>query len=983
MASSAINKYLIEPDTYDLFNNIAQFMKNAEVKIGSEKIYNGENAYSKDFGRLLVKYFEEKLTNDDINTLLELTTAYNDAITEYWKENSVNKNILIWGFTTNAEDIEKFSINTSSCLFKRFIEKYNNSNYNINYIIKKFNIDNENDFELVQTIYDVDAEYVGEDYTAENKKDIDSDFDKIEAYIQEKDLIICHVSTDNTNYEKRSASAEETTWAEKGEYLTFFDLQGISVSADDALYSNPLIENASAASARNLFSGDIAGTYNILVQYKELNSYYRKILNSNLWDNAQQLLELEMDADNSKELSTTFFKKYTTQNQGTIINSVLHTEIRSNAGDGILVRDGYTSSRYKYFYGNPYTARVSSESSIIGYYYGDNYAELSNGYGQYLYQRNEIMKFLDIYEETRDYYYRVLLNKSFINESFYPVYEKSFIAFTAIARFLDSKIDLLRDIESLDRTDISNFMQSYGLKELDDKLKDGGEFLKQEYYLRKILHNFVDLIKIKGSKAIINKLIEIFDYGDDEISINKFLIYDNAYSDIEYTSGTNRVTETPNRRVHFVELPYFSNTDNMTNDINSAIEKNATSYSEFFSKNDDIYWDTGKVAEKDIINANLSVSETKYLSLKLSENMSENYIKTRYIFSIMDQITGDMDLPDETLCRFKLAQLLLYALYIGYGQGASSESNGSYWWINTANLIDDFNNGVSEVSQLNEYIEVKDGELSLKTDSSGSLVAHHFGNNLSASSTDTIRGIVSRLNLLHALITNAANVEDLYRDVLNNHSATYSKESAVALVLEFPIGYLSGEYTEQTSFNAEFYDFIEALFNRYFTVSADYDPLYPSSAEFSNAAYTVLKENYLQSLDEKLFSITAEENNTILAINADAIASGSIDAISNAVISIINDLRDTFTENDSLQIYISLNESIQRQMDFMSDVIDYFISYTTQVINSQFIRNYNNSAERCPVYDGFSIEHSDVRVEMAYYDEKFAIEEEITNETTE
>jgi len=46
---------------------------------------------------------------------------------------------------------------------------------------------------------------------------------------------------------------------------------------------------------------------------------------------------------------------------------------------------------------------MANESDIMIYYYGDNY--ISNNYGTFKYQIEEIDNFLKIYKETRDSFY--------------------------------------------------------------------------------------------------------------------------------------------------------------------------------------------------------------------------------------------------------------------------------------------------------------------------------------------------------------------------------------------------------------------------------------------------------------------------------------------------------------------------------------------------------------------------------------------------
>ena len=99
-----INKYLIDPDSYEVFDNSTRFMKNAKVKNNSKKIYEDENRYSSILGKYLVKYFEEELTNKDILELVETVSEYNEQIDKYW-ENNADLSFAIWGYTDDISSI--------------------------------------------------------------------------------------------------------------------------------------------------------------------------------------------------------------------------------------------------------------------------------------------------------------------------------------------------------------------------------------------------------------------------------------------------------------------------------------------------------------------------------------------------------------------------------------------------------------------------------------------------------------------------------------------------------------------------------------------------------------------------------------------------------------------------------------------------------------------------------------------------------------
>lgn len=319
--------------------------------------------------------------------------------------------------------------------------------------------------------------------------------------------------------EKRSASSRESGWAESGFPLAFFDLKNIALNPSDfgdSSYGSSIInEIANTGTNSKLVS--------IVIEYKELNPEYRSILNSDLHEVASTLLGI-FDV-NTETLTTNYFDS--TDDVCSLVAS-LESSYRNLTDDyGLLFRESWSNDKFRYQYANPYKVRAAINDEVISYYYGDSYTELSNGYGIYSYQVTEINNFLDIYAETREYFYKVLLNKAFANESLYNAYIRLFMTAVSIERFIDSKISTLKDVDSMDSTDITNFMESYGLKDLNDSLNGiGSGFIGQEEYLKRMIKNHFSFIQKKGSKDCIDLITEIFDYDSDDISIQKHMLVD-------------------------------------------------------------------------------------------------------------------------------------------------------------------------------------------------------------------------------------------------------------------------------------------------------------------------------------------------------------------------------------------------------------------------------------------------------------------------
>ena len=179
-----------------------------------------------------------------------------------------------------------------------------------------------------------------------------------------------------------------------------------------------------------------------------------------------------------------------------------------------------TTSLPKYQYGNPYIARVACESDIINYYINEPYRMAS--YGYYKYQKEEIYSFIKIYKEIREYYYRVLLNESFILEEEYSGYEKMFLTFWAIERFLSSKLERSKDIDSFDQTDIENFLKTYGMGSLSELAVENSYYL--EDIVKNVLKNYLHLSQNKGSRKIFDILRQAFSIDSAKLNFFKVIL---------------------------------------------------------------------------------------------------------------------------------------------------------------------------------------------------------------------------------------------------------------------------------------------------------------------------------------------------------------------------------------------------------------------------------------------------------------------------
>lgn len=356
--------------------------------------------------------------------------------------------------------------------------------------------------------------------------------------------------------------------------------------------------------------------------YKEFNIFLRSTLLSEL----QEYIFVRMFKDCG--VMSTFPRNTTSDNSFTDnINTVYKTYIDTNP-----VTSLGSDLIYSYLYANVYHARTANQSDIIAYYYGDDI--ISNGYGKKSYQIQEIYLFLDLYIKVRNIYYKVWLNKSFINEDEYPAYEKFMISAFAIEKFLDEKIENIHNPDFFDETDVKNFLISYGLKELTEKKQFVGQFDMQ----LNIVKNFNKLVRNKGSRKIVSILNEILDSEAYDIDVKKYLLL-RTFKKNELTDGEYK----------FLELNYDS--ANMFLDIMQNIDS-AVQYGIFVE--DDPYWKSDVVTQKDLENIGLNTEISKYIGLSIRDNIATSYIITRYILSIMTLLDESLqNIPRTAQSRYE------------------------------------------------------------------------------------------------------------------------------------------------------------------------------------------------------------------------------------------------------------------------------------------------------------------------------------------
>ena len=439
--------------------------------------------------------------------------------------------------------------------------------------------------------------------------------------IYTKDIVQERWFVSGTNSAKYSASQFEELQAQNFAQVQFVDLKDLPFSGT-SLQASAESKFGLASGALTSFNNDAGTNYRNLtytIIYKETNQQLRtdllldsqdfimaRILNSPDYGRDFVLPPEGSDPEVSfNKLTETVYKNYSEGSEAFTLDSSFYN--------------------YRYFFGNIYKSRSLAESDLIGYYaalppvsYGDT--AFMNGFGKKSSHPFEIEALLDIYKTSRDYFYRVLLNKSFVNDEEYPLYEKLTISFMAIERFMTSKLENLRDANFFSDADIRNWLESYGL----GVLNQFEFFLNERDYKTNIIKSYNELVRLKGSRDVIEVLLRIFEVDDIDVDVRKFLLVDQAsVEDIKDGTGT----------LKFVEVPYSS--DNGSREIAAAIGTGRL-YEDFISS--DKYWNASDVPEATLREAGLDVTETKYLSLSLSENAQPKFVKARYMASAVENL---------------------------------------------------------------------------------------------------------------------------------------------------------------------------------------------------------------------------------------------------------------------------------------------------------------------------------------------------------
>lgn len=937
-------QYSVPTDLEDRFYNIMNFAKNMTLK-NSREYYDAENDISKYFSKMLIKYFSTGLSNNEILQLIQEVEEYNESIEAILKQrldeetdNLKKSKFRLSLYGINAEkltddDIKPVSINYekirlldgyNNSLIHLFIEKNKNNikksdgsllndndillnleNNIINFILtKRYFTDDGIYTPIFDTLLQGDEENPYIISNSSKLKDVET------ALITSKYIFIKPKKIKNN---KNSASTEERMIAESGEHLAYFDISLYAQSNTEMQNFGYFNKYLDTEDSNNIYGTTY--TYGgAIILYKEFNSKYRELLFSDICELAffSEKTDIEQKMDVSEKNSIT--KQFCAIPRN---NTTLDIFFKYS-GDETSTKD-----LYKYSYVNPYTARIASESEMIRYFKGDNY--ISHGYGKYSYENEEINNFIDIFKEVRYYYYKVLLNESFINEQHYNLYEKTILIFMAVVRFMALKLDELKNIDTYNRKDIENFLYSFGMGKLADILNLDSNFANAEIYSKKILKNYLNLVQNKGSKDVIDILEDVFSIGSTELKIYKNIL-------IGYK-------ENDKKKYYFIKLDYN------TNDILKEIENSTsrTPLSDYV--NSDIYWDADDTPDAELNNLGLDVANTKYISPEVSIELSESTETNRLIFALIDALSekfgsgnnnGNILINNIPLDKCLDAIRSLWKRYLKIITGKegynTTTPGNSIYRLNT-NVIKE--NGSSKYN-IYKYFNKNKSDGNLEGEMKRENEPYHYRDY--ETKNQILKKLIKFVNLYNSKNLDADSLKDAIND-FNDAIKDFKKITRLS----------SGDIS------ASCYNFLNEFFSELLTIKKD----------DSN-------KDFIEPVDD---TINVEDVYTSLFSN-ETLDMEDQNSIKNAIINLCDNVSTVL----EISLSISLTNRDETFIKFLKFSIEYFISYTADVYDFSFRHSYNSPDESLAPHDETKLDITMTDIDSFFYDELLKITVEEQNE---
>ena len=806
---------------------------------------------------------------------------------------------------------------------------------------------------------------------------------------------------------KLVASYEEANKVYKYDLVTPINLMAVSLTEQETKEWQEIISNDDDfRSARITYlevpnTSQIVNKFDIGIIYKELNPNYRDALLSDYVDYMLGVLSCY-----------NYLTVTVSSNSTVIINPDLDKVLRDMKinNNFFLLYDKEILKRVINLYTNNYLARKSSELDIIRFF-ADSQSldqELTFiGYGSKSVDKDEIYSFLDIYNSVRHYYFTRLLNKSFINDTYYTSFEKFFLGLVAIEKFLSSRISNLRNVDKFTDEDVHNFLLSYGLKSIDES----AVFSNQIEYKKDIIKNYNTLMKSKGSLNCLNKLYEIFTSRTDGLNLSRYYLVN------DYDTG----------KMTFIPCSYSN--DNLTKELFANLEK-GRDYGELVDKDD--YWDKVALTEDFLKEKQVDVIPTKYNLLDLIEDIRSKYITTQYLTSLIQIIKDTLRKSDSAgqighifEYHFKIENddalgannielneylnilLDLFNVYNRYyynkfGQSlteADIKGDKQYYGFNLRGISNLIGNKYLEEKEFNYHDGTKNKVytiFSLKENFFKEISMTYTDVN-GLSSAELLQNYIIGLNLLYLLQqtkdetteqggeTDNSKVLAEYCKTIDAANSTNFEISNASLsnmifknILSFPIDYLNDlQVPENGKFiDDDFMEFTNALFeNVYKTESAPYviSVNEEGKIKISEGTARVIKS---QLPDINIVLIESQLPDTDTTVMDNYVDLSTVKEHIDDIMNIIIKMSDTITNilnMDGKFFNLGLSADSSNLLQFLVESFKIFFSYTSELSETANIWEYDSVSEYCSPYDYVKSEARYSLVDTNQYDEELII----------
>ena len=807
---------------------------------------------------------------------------------------------------------------------------------------------------------------------------------------------------------KLVASYEEANKVYKYDLVTPFNLMAVSLTEQETEEWRDIINNDDDFRPRITYlevpnTSQIVNKFDIGIIYKELNPNYRDALLSDYVDYMLGVLSCY-----------NYLTVTVSSNSTVIINPDLDKVLRDMKinNNFFLLYDKEVLKRVINLYTNNYLARKSSELDIIRFFADSQSLDQDLtfiGYGSKSVDKDEIYSFLDIYNSVRHYYFTRLLNKSFINDTYYTSFEKFFLGLVAIEKFLSSRISNLRNVDKFTDEDVHNFLLSYGLKSIDES----AVFSNQIEYKKDIIKNYNTLMKSKGSLNCLNKLYEIFTSRTDGLNLSRYYLVN------DYDTG----------KMTFIPCSYSN--DNLTKELFANLEK-GRDYGELVDK--DEYWDKVALTEDFLKEKQVDVIPTKYNLLDLIEDIRSKYITTQYLTSLIQIIKDTLRKSDSAgqighifEYHFKIENddalgaknielneylnilLDLFNVYNRYYYDKFKQS------LTEADYCDEFGQklklqyygfNLEGIDNLigNKYLEKKVFRCFDKEYNIFSLKENFFKeismtntevNGLS--SAELLQNYIIGLNLLYLLQqtkdetteqggeTDNSKVLAEYCKTIDAANSTNFEISNASLsnmifrnILSFPIDYLNDlQVPENGKFiDDDFMEFTNALFeNVYKTESAPYviSVNEEGKIKISEGTASVIKSQ-LPNINIVLIESQLPDTDTTVMDNY--VDLSTVKEYIDDIMNIIIKMSDTITNilnMDGKFFNLGLSADSSNLLQFLVESFKIFFSYTSELSETANIWEYDSVSEYCSPYDYVKSEARYSLVDTNQYDEELII----------